>query len=671
MVKDSDTKEKTRDPATEFLLKKVSEDAIDATTMWDRYERMQPQCRFGELGICCTICLQGPCRINPFGKEPRRGICGATDYTIVSRNLLRRIAAGTAAHSDHGRHVAHTMKAAIEGRTDAYTIKDEDKLKSVAQRVGIDVDGKDTKKIGEELLEKVFQDFSRVEHEPLNWLKTALTPKRMEILDRCDVLPYNIDASITEIMHRTTMGVDADPVPLIFDGVKCALADLAGEHISTDLNDILFGTPKLRVAMTNLGVLKKESVNIAVHGHNPVLSEVLVDTAEEMMDTTKEVGADGINIVGICCTGNDLLLRRGIPLATNFASQELATATGVVDAMVVDYQCVMPSLGMWTGCYHTRLISTSDLCRQTGDIHIEFNPTTAKRDAKRIIELAIEAFKDREEGAIQIPEVKESSCVGFSVEQIMEILSKVSDDPLQYLVNKLKEGKILGIAALAGCNNLRTCHDASHLTIAKELIKNNILVLSTGCAAGAFVRAGLTSSKATQEIAGENLKEMLTELGEKFGLNDALPPIWHMGACVDNSRIHDLITMLANKMGVDIKDLPVVASAPEDMSEKAVAIGTWLVATGWPVHVGIVPFIYGSPLITQIAEHTARDVYGGYFIFEEDPDEAVKKLINIVKNRRWKLGIDVDKEIVYWTGETAQEIFAEKPEVEADGGEKR
>ncbi|MFQ5909926.1 MAG: anaerobic carbon-monoxide dehydrogenase catalytic subunit [Thermoplasmata archaeon] len=669
MAKESEMRKKTHDPATAALLDSVCEAGIDATTMWDRYETMKPQCRFGELGICCTICFQGPCRINPFGKEPTRGICGATDYTIVSRNLLRRIAAGTAAHSDHGRHVAHTMKAALEGKADAYTIKDEEKLRSVANRVGIDVEGKDTKQIGMELLEKVFEDFSRAEHEPLTWLKTMLTPKRMEILDRCDVLPYNIDASITEIMHRTTMGVDADPVPLIFDGIKCALADLAGEHISTDLNDILFGTPMLRVTATNFGVLRKESVNIAVHGHNPVLSEVMVDVAEEMTDAAKEVGADGINIVGICCTGNDLLLRRGIPLATNFASQELAIATGVIDAMVVDYQCVMPSLGMWTGCYHTRLISTSDLCRQTGDIHIEFNPTTAKEDATRIIQLAIEAYQERGE-VIIIPEVKESSCVGFSVEQIMEILSKVSDDPLQYLADRIKEGKIRGIGLLAGCNNLRTCHDASHVTIVKELVKNDILVLTTGCAAGAFVRAGLASSKATQELAGENLKEVLTELGEKFGLNDALPPIWHMGACVDNSRIHDLMTMLANKMGVDIKDLPVVASAPEDMSEKAVAIGTWLVATGWPVHVGILPFIHGSPLVTQIAEHTARDVYGGYFIFEEDPIEAARRLVNIVKNRRWRLGIDEDEEIIYWTGDTKEEVFAKAPVVEADGGER-
>ncbi|MCJ2563195.1 MAG: anaerobic carbon-monoxide dehydrogenase catalytic subunit, partial [Candidatus Thermoplasmatota archaeon] len=474
MAKESEMKQKSVDPATLEMLEKVRDSDVDATTMWDRYERMQPQCRFGELGICCTICLQGPCRINPFGKEPSRGICGATAYTIVSRNLLRKIAAGCSAHSDHGRHIAHTMKALVDGKADAYSIKDEDKLRVVAQRVGIDVDGKDTMELTKELLVEAFEDFSRVEHEPLTWLRTTLTPKRLEMLDRYGVLPNAIDAAVVEVMHRTHIGVDADPVPLIFSGIKCALSDLAGEHISTDLSDILFGTPMLTFTESNLGVLKKESVNIAMNGHNPVLSEIMCDIADEMKGAAEEVGADGINIVGICCTGNELLMRRGIPLATNFASQELAIMTGVLDAMVIDYQCILPSLGMWANCFHTKLISTSDLCRQPGDIHIEFNPASAKEDARKVLLLAINAYKDRNEKAIHIPDVKETSCVGFSVEQIMEILSKASDDPLQYLADTLNEGKIQGFAALVGCNNVKVCHDLNHLTLAKEFIKNDL-----------------------------------------------------------------------------------------------------------------------------------------------------------------------------------------------------
>ncbi|UCD91985.1 MAG: anaerobic carbon-monoxide dehydrogenase catalytic subunit [Methanobacteriota archaeon] len=656
----AEEKKKSADPAVLQLLAKCESCEGLPTTMWDRYDAMQPQCRFGELGVCCTLCFQGPCRINPTGKEPVRGICGATDYTIVSRNLLRRIAAGTAAHSDHGRHIAHTLHALIEGETDAYSIKSEDKLKAVAKKVGITAEGKDTMQLAKEVVDLALEDFARQdENVPLTWLKTILTPERMEILERCDVVPYNIDAMVTETMHRTTMGVDADPVPLIFNGVKCAMADLAGEAISTDLSDILFGVPKMVVTQTNLGVLKEDQINLAMHGHNPVLSEVIADMADEMVDEAKAVGATGINLVGVCCTGNELLSRRGIPLATNFASQEAVLMTGAVDAMIVDYQCVMPSLGMWAQCYHTQLISTSNLCRQAGDVHIEFNPKTAKEDAKRIIGLAIEAYKNRKETDIEIPDYRETIVVGFSLEQIEEILRTQSDDPYQYIVDQLKEGKIKGFAAMAGCNNLKTCQDESHLTLAREFLKNDIMVLATGCAAGALVRGGFTSSKATQEMASEGLKEFLTTLGKGMGLEDALPPVWHMGSCVDNSRIQFFMTTLANKMGVDIKDLPIVASAPEDMSEKATAIGTWLVASGWPVHVGIFPFIHGSPLVVQVAELTARDVYGGFFIFETDPNEAARRLSNIIKHRRWKLGIDADEEIVYPTGETAADFFEE------------
>ncbi|RLG71470.1 MAG: carbon-monoxide dehydrogenase catalytic subunit [Methanobacteriota archaeon] len=665
-----DVESRTADPATKRMLRLAAEQGLE--TVWDRYEKMKPQCGYGQLGLCCRICLQGPCRINPFGGEPSRGVCGATAYTIVSRNLIRMIAGGCAAHSDHGRHVAHTLLALVEGKAPAYKIKGEEKLRSVAARLGLEVEGKSTLELAREVVHKALEDFSRYEHVPLTWTTTTMTKRRLELLDRCDILPYNIDATITEVLHRTHIGVDADPVPLIFTGLKCAIADLAGEHISTDLSDILFGVPKLTKTRSNLGVIKPEMVNIAVHGHNPILSEVICDVAAELEEEAKAAGAKGINIIGICCTGNELLMRRGIPLATNFASQELAIMTGALDAMVVDYQCIMPSLGFWARCFHTQLVSTSELCRQPGDTHIEFHPETAEEDAKKIIRLAIEAFKRRDPGRINIPSEQSEAVVGFSVEQILELLGKVNpDDPVQYLVDQIRDGRVLGIAAVVGCNNMKIVHDHGHLTIAKELVKNNVLIVATGCAAGAYARAGLLTPAATMEYAGEGLKMFLTELGEKSGFNGPLPPVWHMGSCVDNSRIHDLATLIAEKMGVDIKDLPVAASAPEAMSEKAVAIGSWLVVTGWPTHVGVVPFIYGSRLVTQIAENTARDVYGGYFIFEKDPGKAAKRLLNVIRHRRWRLGISRDEYITYWPGYTAKEVFAEEKAVKtmANGGD--
>lgn len=666
----SGVESRTVDPATGQMLRLASEQGLE--TAWDRYEKMLPQCGYGQLGLCCRMCLQGPCRINPFGGEPSRGVCGATAYTIVSRNLIRMIAGGCAAHSDHGRHVVHTLMALVEGKAPAYRIKGEEKLRSVAARLGLEADGKSTLELAREVVHKALEDFSRHEHVPLTWITTTVTKRRLELLDRCDILPYNIDATITEVLHRTHIGVDADPVPLIFTGLKCAVADLAGEHISTDLSDILFGVPKLTKTRSNLGVIKPEMVNIAVHGHNPILSEVICDVAAQLEEEAKAAGAKGINIVGICCTGNELLMRRGIPLATNFASQELAIMTGALDAMVLDYQCIMPSLGFWAQCFQTKLISTSELCRQPGDTHIEFRPETAEEDAKRIIRLAIEAFKRRDPKRVNIPSDQSETVVGFSVEQILELLGKINPgDPVQYLVDQIKSGRVLGITAVVGCNNVKITHDYGHITIAKELMKNDVLIVATGCAAGAYGRAGLLTPAATMEYAGEGLKSFLTELGEKSGFNGPLPPVWHMGSCVDNSRIHDLATLIAEKMGVDIKDLPVAASAPEAMSEKAVAIGSWLVVTGWPTHVGVFPFIHGSSLVVQIAENTARDVYGGYFIFEKDPEKAAKRLLNVIRHRRWRLGISKDEYATYWPGFTAEEVFVGEKvgKMMADGGD--
>lgn len=645
---------RTVDPACSEMLDRAKEFGME--TMWDRFDAQKPQCAYGELGVCCRICMQGPCQINPFGDEPSRGVCGARDYTIVARNLTRMMAAGCAAHSDHGRHLAHALLGVGEGRAPAYTIKDEEKLKRVANKVGIDVEGKDKIQIAKELALKALEDFSRQSDEACTWLKTMLPEKRLELVDSHNVMATNIDRGIAEVMHRTHIGCDADPVPLIFGGIKCSLGDVTGENLSTDISDILFGTPDIIKSTANLGAIKSDHVNICVHGHNPILSEVVCDMADELKDEAVKAGAKGINIVGICCTANELLMRRGIPIATNFACQELAILTGAIDAIVVDYQCIAPSVGWWAQCFHTKLISTMPITRIPTDTHIEFSEENAQEAAKEIVRIAIDAFKKRDKSKIHIPEFKNDVIAGFSLEAIKKILSKFNpDDPLQYLADKIKDGTIKGIGLVAGCNNVKVEHDHCHLTIAKELAKNDILVVTTGCAAQAYAKHGLFTSEATEKYAGESLKKFLKNLGESAGLDGPLPLVLHMGSCVDNSRVENMVSELADKFGVDMHELPIVASAPEAMSEKAVAIGTWAVATGWPTHVGVYPYIRGSRLINEIAERTAKDVYGGHFIFEPDPEKAARRLVNIIKYRRWKLGLDEDREVVYWDGTTAKD----------------
>ncbi len=611
-------------------------------TVWDRFEKQQPQCSFGTLGVCCRICWQGPCRIDPFGDGPDRGVCGADADTIVARNLIRGIAAGAAAHSDHGKHIVLTLLELSKGHAPDYSIKDEVKLRKIAAMLEINVEGKDKMQIAKEVAEISLEDFSRQsETAQCQWLIKTLPKERVDKLGKLGVIPSNIDATVAEIMARTHIGTDADPVNLLLGGIKGALADYTGMYLATELSDVLFGTPKPVKSTANLGVIKEAAVNIAVHGHNPLLSELVCDAAAEMNEEAKKAGAkEGINIVGVCCTGNEVLMRRGVPLATNFLSQELPMVTGALDAMVVDVQCIMPSLAKVKECFHTELITTMPTCKIPGATHVEFKTETASESAKKIVKLAIEAYKRRNPAKVNIPDTKVTAFAGFSAEAIVGALSMLdAADPLKPLIDNIVNGNIRGVAVFAGCNNPNVVQDSAFITIAQELARNNVLLLATGCGSGSFAKAGLMTPEATLTYAGDTLKAVLNVIGQAAGLGGPLPLILHMGSCVDNTRAITVATALANKLGVDLDKLPVVASAPECMSEKAMAIGTWAVALGLPTHLGVIPQVLGSPLVTSVLTSNIKDLTGGYFIVETDPLKAAEKLLEAIDQRRAGLGI--------------------------------
>lgn len=608
-------------------------------TVMDRVKSQGAQCRVGQLGLCCRFCLQGPCRINAMGKEPTTGICGARDYTMVARFIDRMIAGGTAAHSGHGKEIAQVLRAVGMGAVQDYRVEDETKLHAVATKLGVPANGGTLLDLAKSVSERALEDYSRYSAEPLAFLRSTTTRGRFHLWETHAVLPSNIESAISDVMHRTAMGVDADPVPILFGGIKCALADYTGAQISSDLSDVLFGTPKFVVSQANLSVLDAKCINIAVHGHNPLLSDVIVDMAREMKEEAQKAGAQQFNIIGVCCTGNEILMRKGIPIAANVMSQELVLLSGILDAMVFDYQCIMPSLSTLAKCVHTKMISTQELDRLVGDTHLEFTPEHARDSARRALLLAAEAFKRR--GAIRpLPSIPPTAVVaGFSLEQIKSLLAtKNPEDPFQHLVDRLTEGRIRGVALFAGCKNMRTKEDSDVITIARELAKRDVLLLATGCNAIELAKAGFMDPNRTGELAGEGLRSFLDELSAAAGL-DGLPCAWHTGSCVDNPRFSNLATEVANRLGVDVDKIPFVVIAPEAMHEKAVSIGTWAVAMGFPVHVGTINYLYGSTLVTEVLENTARDVYGGYFIFETDPRIAAKRLYSAIEYRRWKLDL--------------------------------
>ncbi len=632
--------ERSTDSATLFAIREAEKAGIK--TVWDRYEAQLPQCGFGETGLCCRNCMQGPCRIDPFGEGPQLGICGADAGIMVSRWISRAVAAGTAAHGSHAKHLIHTLQKSAMGNAPDYPIKDEAKLKAVAMRIGVNVDNRDVREIALDVVKKALGEFSEKE-SPLTWAATTVTKGRIDTFTKYSVVPTGIDSIVAESMHRTTYGVDADHVNLLLGALKCSLADYAGCHMATDLADILFGTPNPVITRANLGVLNKNAVNIAVHGHNPLLSDIVVQVAgeKEMIDKAKAVGAsDGINIVGVCCTGNEVMMRHKIPLATSSVSQETVILTGALDAIVVDYQCIMPSLSNIAECYHTQIITTMPIAKMPRAMHIEFSEADAKESARKIIDVATEAFKKRDLNKINIPDISSVAFAGFSAEAIVGALSLVNkEDPLKPLIDNIVSGNIYGICLFAGCNTVKVTQDANYTAMIKELAKNNVLILATGCASGAFARHGFMTPEATEKYAGEGLKTVLRAVGQAAGLSGPLPLVLHMGSCVDKSRAVDVAVAVANKLGVDLNMLPVVASAPEAVTEKAVAIGTWAVAAGLPTHLGIVPPVLGSKVVTEILTSTVKDLFGGYFIVEPDPVKASEKLISVIGERRKGLGL--------------------------------
>lgn len=628
------------DKATIKAIDHAEESGIE--TVWERYEAQLPQCGFGESGLCCKNCMQGPCRISPFEDGPKKGVCGATADMMVSRGISRAVAGGTASHGGHAKHMAHTLLKAAMGEAPDYPIRDEVKLRSVAGRLGIETGNRDANEIAADVAKMALKDFSEKE-SPVSWAATTVTNGRIETFLRHGVVPTGIDSSIAESMHMTTYGVDSDPVNTLLGAVKCALADYSACHMATDIADILFGTPSPAATKANLGVINRDAVNIALHGHNPLLSDIVVQVAgeKELNEEAKKAGApEGLNVVGVCCTGNEIMMRHGIPMATSSVSQEAAIITGALDAMVVDYQCMMPSLASIAECFHTKLITTMPIAKIPGAEHIEFEESTAKETARRIIRKAIEAYKKRDPEKINIPVITSDAFAGFSAEAIINALSLLDkEDPLKPLIDNIVEGNIYGICLFAGCNSVKVEQDSNYIPMIKELARNNVLVLATGCASGAFARHGFMTPAATEEFAGNGLKAVLTAVGEAAGLNGPLPLVLHMGSCVDNSRATDVAVAVADKLGVDLDKLPVVASAPEAVTEKAVAIGTWAVAAGLPTHLGIVPPVLGSSAVTEVLTSTIKDLFGGYFIVETDPVEAAKKLIAVIGDRRKGLGL--------------------------------
>ncbi|MFH1674757.1 MAG: anaerobic carbon-monoxide dehydrogenase catalytic subunit [Pseudomonadota bacterium] len=603
-------------------------------------------CLFGQGGTCCRNCSFGPCMMIEDIPESI-GLCGATPATVAARNFARMVAAGASAHMDHALETAMAFLAAARGESE-YEIKDEKKLRAMAEVFEIKTEGRSKKDIAIDLGEKALAEFGK--QEGGLYCTRRASEKRQELWKKLGVLPRGIQREVVEVMHRTHMGTDQDYKNLIFQATRCALADgWGGSMMSTELQDIMFGTPVPTRSVVNLGVLAEDEVNIIVHGHEPILSEAmaLVVQDPEMIEAAKKVGAKGINLAGVCCTGNEVLMRHGIPIAGSFIQQEIVLATGAVEAMVVDVQCIMQSLPVVAGCFHTEVITTSDRAKIPGATHIEVHHHNALDTARKIIHRAIDRYPKR--GKVNIPESKMDVVAGFSHETINHMLGGAFRASYRPLNDNIINGRIRGVGAVVGCDSMRVRSGYVHTTVAKELIKNNVLVLVTGCAATACGRAGLLRPEAA-ELAGPGLREVCETVG--------MPPVLHMGSCVDNSRILIAATEIVKEggLGDDISEIPGAGCAPEWMSEKAIAIGQYCVASGFYVVFGRTFPTTNSKELSNYLFGGIAEEYGGKWDVEEDPVKMAQLMIQAIEAKREALGIQEKKERVLFDMEMRREL---------------
>jgi carbon-monoxide dehydrogenase catalytic subunit len=642
---EKETKERlTVDMAAQRMIDKAAADGCQ--TVFDRAKAMKP-CPIGSEGACCRTCAMGPCRLT---KDGATGVCGATRATVSARNFARMVAAGTAAHADHARGVCQLFLAAARGEAKGFHIKDEAKLTALAEGLGVKAQGRAIAEVAAEVGEILMSQFGKQEGE-LALVKRA-PARRQERWRELGIAPRGIDREVVELLHRTNMGVDQDYRSLLMAAARCSLADgWGGSMVSTDLQDVLFGTPKPTLGNVNLGVLREDAVNIVVHGHEPALAEMLVVAAREpeATEAAKRVGATGVSLCGMCCTAAEVLLRHGIPHAGNFLMQELAIVTGAVEAMVLDVQCEMQSLAEVAKCYHTRLITTSPKARIEGVEHVAFDERRGLEVARAIVAAAIENFPRR--GRVEIPPEKSPAVVGFSAEAIAYMLGGHFRASLKPLAENIINGRIRGLAGVVGCNNARVTHDSVHLGLVRELIKNDVLVLSTGCAAIAFGKAGLLAPEAAS-LAGEGLRSVCEAVG--------IPPVLHMGACVDNSRILTAATMLLAEggLGEDLSDLPAAGAAPEWMSEKALAIGQYFVASGIYTVFGMSWPTSASADACRFLSEESQKLFGGRWAWESDAQKMAALMLAHIDERRAALGIDKARERVLFDMAQRRELGA-------------
>ncbi|MGN0143896.1 MAG: anaerobic carbon-monoxide dehydrogenase catalytic subunit [Clostridium sp.] len=623
-----DVLDKTPDPAVKQMILNMNQLGFDTT--FDRFDKQKPQCTFGLAGVCCKICNMGPCKIT--SKSPK-GVCGADADLIVARNMLRSLAAGVAQHGMHAREVILSLKKAGEGTLDLPIIG-EKKVKATAEQFGIKTRGKSIKKIASQLADVLLEDLSRTIPEEYKTITACAPQERQKVWSDLGILPISAYHEVFEAYHRTGAATDGDWKNVMEQFLRCGLAfvfsGVVGSAIATDS---LFGIGARATSKVNVGALKKGYVNIAVHGHLPTLVNeiVKVGQSEEFINKAKEAGAKGIQFYGICCSGLSAMYRyAGVIPLSNAIGAELVLGTGALDLWVADVQDVFPSIMDVARCHKTTVVTTSDSARLPGAEHYAYDHYHSNMDqtnalARKIVDRAIQSFKDRQGIPVFIPPYETTAEIGFSVEYINKRFGS-----MQPLSDALKSGKILGIVNLVGCNNPRVVYERAIVDVTEILLKNNVLILTNGCASFPLLKLGFCNLDAVNKC-GDGLKEFL---------ETDLPPVWHMGECIDNARASGVFAGVAAASGHDIKDMPYALASPEWSNEKGIGAALAFRLFGINSYHCVEAPVQGSEKVSEFLKTGTKESLGSTMNVVVDPKGLANKIIEDFKEARKKLGWD-------------------------------
>ena len=626
--------ENTPDPAVREMILRQNQLGFDTT--FDRFDKQQPQCGFGMAGICCKICNMGPCKIT--SKSPK-GVCGADADLIVARNLLRSAAAGAAQHGMHGREVILSLKWAAEGKLDL-PILGQQKIKDTAKAFGIKTERRSIKKIASELADVLLEDMSRTVPGDYKIIEALGSEERKKVWKELDIIPISAYHEVFEAYHKTGVGTDGDWKSIMQQFLRCGLAFTYSGVVSTSIaTDGLFGIGDRVTSKVNIGALKKGYVNIAVHGHLPTLvSEIVrVGQEEKFINLAKEAGAKGIRFYGICCSGLSAMYRyAGVIPLSNAVSAELVLGTGALDLWIADVQDVFPSIMEVAKCFRTTVVTTSESARLPGAERFEYdhhhsNIGETRELAEKIVLRGIESFKDRQGIPVYIPPYEVDAEVGFSPEYVHKHYGSMKP-----LYEAVKEGKILGIVNIVGCNNPKVVYEKCVIDVANALLRNNILILTNGCASFPLMKMGYCNVSG-QEHAGESLKEFLGDL----------PPVWHVGECIDNTKSSGIFAGVAGEAGKPLYEMPFAFSSPEWSNEKGIDAALGFRLMGINSYHCVEAQIHGSKNVIEFLKEGTKELLGSVMVVDTNPDSLGEKIVADIIEKRKALGWAVPDEIVH------------------------